>query len=94
MRQIARLTNLSPPGASKIVARLKKEGLLSTQSTGVVENVFAAKAGGFLRLKACHNLLAIRESGLLEMLRNEYEEPEAVVLFGSRPRGRHVQKRC
>ena len=92
LRQLARLTRLSPPGASKIVARLKKEGLLSTQSTDVVENVFAAKTGRFLGLKLCYNLLTVRESGLLKILRDEYEEPEAIVLFGSFARGEDTSK--
>ena len=83
LRQISRLTRLSAPGVMKIVARLKKEGLLFTESTGIVENVFANKTGRFLRLKRCYNLLAILDSGLVELLRDEYEEPEAIVLFGS-----------
>lgn len=92
VRQIARLTQLSAPGVSKIVARLKKEGLLSSESTGLVENVFAAKTGQFLHLKRCYNMMAIHESGLIDLLREEYEEPEAIVLFGSFGRGDDASK--
>ncbi|MEK6954668.1 MAG: nucleotidyltransferase domain-containing protein [Candidatus Micrarchaeota archaeon] len=87
IRAIARLLKLSAPGVSKIVARLKKEGLLSSEKTGLVENVSASKNEKFLRLKRCYNLLNVHESGVVEFLRHQYEEPEAIVLFGSYGKG-------
>ena len=87
IRQIARLVRLSAPGVLKVVARLKKKGLLASERSGVVENVSAAKNERFLRLKACYNMLALHESGLLGFLREEYEEPEAIVAFGSYAKG-------
>ncbi|MEW6329162.1 MAG: nucleotidyltransferase domain-containing protein, partial [Candidatus Micrarchaeota archaeon] len=53
---------------------------------------FADKTGRFLRLKMCYNILAVHESGLIEFLREEYEEPEVVVLFGSFARGEDTSK--
>ena len=92
IREIARLTGLSAPGVSKIVRRLKKEGLLLSEKNYLMENVFASKNEKFLRLKRCYNLLNIYESGLVEFLQQEYEEPEAIVLFGSYAKGEDSSK--
>lgn len=92
IRQIARLAKLSAPGVLKIVARLKKEGLLSSERAGPVENVFAEKNGRFPFLKTAHNIVAVRESGLVDFLRDQYEEPEAIILFGSFARGEDTSK--
>ena len=92
MRQIARLTHLSPPGVAKIVAKLKKEGLLSLENTDLVKNAFATRTDKFICLKKCHNLFTVQESKLIELLREEYEEPEAIVLFGSFAKGEDTSK--
>lgn len=83
IREIARKTGLSAPGVLKIVAKLKKEGLLLTEKNGPLEDVFAPKSQRFIQLKICHNLLLLGECGLVEFLRDVYEEPDAIVLFGS-----------
>jgi predicted nucleotidyltransferase len=87
LREIARQVHLSAPGVSKIVARLKNEGLLLSEKTDLVDNVFASKNDKFLRLKRCYNVLNIYGSGIVEFLRQQYEEPEAIVLFGSYGKG-------
>jgi predicted nucleotidyltransferase len=87
IREIARQVKLSPSGVMKIVARLKKAGLLISEKGGLVENVSVRKDGKFLRLKRCENIFAIYESGLIEFLRQQYEEPKAIVLFGSYAKG-------
>lgn len=92
VRQIARLTRLSAPGVAKIVAKLKKEGLVSFEDTGIVKNVFATRTDRFMCLKRCYNLYALRESGLVELLKEAYEEPEAIVLFGSFGRGEDTSR--
>ncbi len=92
MRQIARLTHLSPPGVAKIIGKLKKEGLLSWEDTGIVKNAFATRTEKFICLKKCYNLLAVQESKLVELLKDKYEEPEAIVLFGSFARGEDNSK--
>ncbi|MDO8340248.1 MAG: nucleotidyltransferase domain-containing protein [Candidatus Burarchaeum sp.] len=92
LRQMARLTHLSAPGVSKIVARLKKEGLLVSERGGLVENVSAARSGRFRHLKTCYNQLAIHDSGLVDFLRDEYEEPAAIILYGSFACGEDTSK--
>lgn len=92
IREIARRTHLSPAGILKIVARLKKEGLLVSHNNGVVEEVSASKTSKFFTLKRCHNLLSLHDSGLIPHLLGHYEEPEAIVLFGSFARADDTSK--
>jgi len=92
IREAARLTGLSAPGVLKIIGRLKKEGLLNSEKGKVVENVFATKTEKFIQLKRCYNILSLFDSGLVEVLREEYEEPEAIVLFGSYSEGSDIFK--
>ncbi len=90
IREIARLVRLSPPGVIKIVSRLKKEGLLISKREKVVENVRASKTDRFLRLKKYHNVERLFEIGLVEALRDAYQDPEAIVLFGSCSKGEDI----
>jgi len=87
IREIARLTGLSAPGVIKIIEKLKNEGLLVSRKEKAVENVWASREEGFLVLKRCHNLRDLNGSGLIRYLKDKYEEPEAIVLFGSYSRG-------
>ncbi|MBI5224534.1 nucleotidyltransferase domain-containing protein [Candidatus Micrarchaeota archaeon] len=87
IRKIARLVGLSAPGVIKIVSRLKTEGLLVSERTDLSEDVSASKNEKFLNLKRCYNFLNLQESGIVGFLQKHYEEPEAIVLFGSYSRG-------
>ncbi len=83
IREIARQTGLSSTGIIKIVGRLKREGLLVSKKTKVVEEVWPNFNARFPILKRIYNLYNIIDSGVVEYLRDFYEEPEAMVLFGS-----------
>jgi predicted nucleotidyltransferase len=83
IRQISRLVGLSPPGISKIIKRLKEERLLTSERKGMVEEVSASKTDKFFYLKLCHNISTLNESCLVKFLRDKYEEPEAIIVFGS-----------
>ena len=87
IREIARITKLSPPGVMKIVKNLVKEGLLISVKGKVVKNVAASKTEKFIQMKRFFNIYSLYESGLVSFLRKEYEEPEAIVLFGSFRKG-------
>lgn len=87
IRQIAKLTHLSAPGVMKIVHRLKRAGLLLSEKGKVVRNIRASKSDRFVRLKRCWNIEQLFESGFIDALRDVYEEPEAIVLFGSFAKG-------
>jgi predicted nucleotidyltransferase len=87
IREIARLTGLSAPGVLKILKKLKEEGLLVSEKGKVVKNVKASRNEKFFLLKKSYNLLSLFESGLIDFLKNKYEEPEAIVVFGSYSKG-------
>lgn len=87
VRELARQTKLSAPGILKIVATLEKEGLLSSQRTKVVTNIKATRNEKFLLFKRIDNLFSLFESELVGYLRQKYEEPDAIVAFGSFARG-------
>jgi len=87
IREIARQTGLSPPGVLKIVKKLKEETLLVSERENTVENVRASRNEKFFLLKKAYNALSLFESGLLNRLRDVYEEPEAIVIFGSYSKG-------
>ena len=87
IREIARQTCLSASGVLKILKKLKKENLLISERENVVENVEASRSEKFFQLKKTYNIRSLFESGLIERLRDLYEEPEAIVLFGSYSKG-------
>jgi len=90
VRQISRLTRLSPPGILKIAGKLKREGLLVSKKEKVVEEISASRSEKFIHLKLCYNILALFDSNLINFLRDVYEEPEAIVVFGSFARGEDI----
>ncbi len=90
LRELERLTGLSLPGIKKIEKKLEKENLLSTKKEAIVTNVYATRNEKFIILKRAYNLYSIYISGLLDFLRKHYEEPEAIILFGSYSRGEDI----
>lgn len=87
VREIARLTGLSAPGILKILCRLCKKNLLEVKKTIVVSEVSAKRGEEFIHLKRLHNLLSLYECGVVGFLEDAFEEPEAIIVFGSFSRG-------
>lgn len=84
IRQISRLTALSAPAVSSMVRSLKKENILRTKKEKGVLSVYAERERPeFLSLKRFYNLYKLYRSGLVEFMMDKYNEPEAIVLFGS-----------
>lgn len=92
IREIARQTSLSAPGVLKILKKLKEETLLVSERENIVENVKASRNEKFFLLKKAYNELSLFESGLIALLKDEYEEPEAIVVFGSYARGEDISE--
>ena len=92
IREIARITKLSPPGVMKIIKNLVKEDLLISVKGKVVKNVAASKSEKFVQMKRFFNLYLLYECGIASFLRQKYEEPEAIVLFGSYSKGEDISK--
>jgi len=92
IREIARLTGLSSTGVIKIIKRLKKENLLVSKKTKVIEELKPDFNGRFLVEKRLYNLSSVYDSGLVEFLKKYYEMPKAIVLFGSYSEGMDTEK--
>ena len=92
IREIARRTQLSPPSVLLALKRLKQESLLLSEKENVVENVQASRNEKFFLLKKAYNFISLFESGLTDYLRDKYEEPEAIVVFGSYSRGEDISE--
>jgi predicted nucleotidyltransferase len=93
LREIARQTNYSPAGARKALKNLLKLGFV-TETPGRAITLYAAntKSPLWLPLKRTTNMLSLYDAGLIEQLVDEYEEPQAIILFGSYARGDDTEK--
>lgn len=92
IRQIARLTRLSSAGVIKIVKRLKKEHLLISKKEKVVEDIKPDFYGKFIQIKRLYNIYSLYESGLVGFIKKFYEQPKAIILFGSYSDGTDTEK--
>ncbi len=92
LRELARLTGLSAPGVKKILRKLEKEGLVVIGKGKVAQSIRASKTPRFVFLKRLYNLNALWNSGLIVLLTNAYEEPEAIVVFGSYAKGEDASR--
>jgi predicted nucleotidyltransferase len=92
IRQISRLTKLSPPGVLKIVKRLSDEGFLLSEKSKLVKNISAPRTDKFIQAKRMFNVYSLYDCGIIRFLREKYEEPEAIILFGSYSKGEDTSK--
>ncbi len=92
IREISRLTGLSTTGVVRAVKELKKEGLLISKKEIKVELVSPYFEGNFVLMKRLYNIYFLYDSGLIDFLKKEFEQPEAIVLFGSYSNGTDGEK--
>lgn len=92
IRELARRTKISSAGIIKIVKRLKKEKLLITQKRANLEEIKPDFEGRFLQMKRIYNIFSLSDSGLIDALEDFYEQPTAIVLFGSYAQGMDAEK--
>ena len=90
LRELERLTHLSMPGVRKIVGKLKKNGLLNSKKEKVVKNFYASRNEKFIYIKRSYNLYSIYTCKLFDFLKVKYQEPQAIILFGSYSRGEDI----
>lgn len=93
VREISRILKKSPTTISKHLKNLEKKKLL------IKENKFnhlLFKANNedlrFKNTKLNYNLEIIRESGIIDYLSEEFNNPEAIILFGSYAKGENIRK--
>jgi len=94
LREISRMVEVAPPSVKKYLKELEKESLIvKTKHRIHGYPVYYANRDNenFKFLKRLHNVMKIRESGLLEYL-SERCMPDAVILFGSAANGEDLKE--
>jgi predicted nucleotidyltransferase len=93
LRRIADLTKVSPATVSRKLKNILSSNLLKTTRTIPILEVTAnLDSQLFLEAKKIYNQRRIRDSGLLNLLVEKYNHPEAIVLFGSYAKGEDIEK--
>jgi predicted nucleotidyltransferase len=92
LRELERLTKLSLPAVRNICQKLEKKGLLESKKEKIVKNFYATRNQKFIQLKRIYNIQSLFSIGLVDYLKNIYEEPEAIVLFGSYSKGEDISQ--
>ncbi|MFH1473570.1 MAG: nucleotidyltransferase domain-containing protein [Candidatus Aenigmatarchaeota archaeon] len=87
VREVARLSEISPATASKELKRMAKEGLLKERKERGF-NLYRSdlESDSYRDLKTYYNIRKLRKSGLVAALNAFYMKP-AIVLFGSAASG-------
>jgi|SRR3989344_1311331 len=93
LRELSRKTHLSMPTIISITKKLEKEGLISIKKgkalTVIKPNIEYKK---FIRMKRIYNLNSLYLAGLVDFLVKEYNNPEAIICFGSYSKGEDFEK--
>lgn len=93
VREVARIIKKSPTTASKYLQKSAKEGIL-TASKRLNHLLFKAntESNNFKQLKKQHNLSLLHKSGLIEFLKEEFGNPEAIGIFGSFAKAENIKE--
>ncbi|MBI2107843.1 nucleotidyltransferase domain-containing protein [Candidatus Woesearchaeota archaeon] len=93
LRELARLMKLSMPTIISSTDKLAKIKLITKTKGPVLTKVAANREStAFIRHKRVHNLEKIYTSGLVGHLSSSYNNPKAIILFGSFSRGDDTEK--
>ena len=91
IRELSRMTDISAPTILLAVKELEKLKLINTHKKGNLKIAKASLSIEFFHAKRVRNLQMLYESSLVNYLSNLYENPKAIVLFGSFSRGDDVE---
>ena len=92
LRELSRQTKLSMPSIISTTDKLNKEQLITKKKTPFLTTTKAnAKNQQFTRLKRIFNLEQIYNSNITDDLIQEYNHPQAIILFGSYSRGEDTE---
>lgn len=84
IREVARKLKCAPTTATKYLEGLEKRGFLAKNpSLGHILYKANRESSAFKNSKLHYNLNLIRQNKLVEHLQEFYNEPEAIILFGS-----------
>ena len=92
LREIARLVKLNPNTVSKILNDLVNEELIKKETSAVTVNFWANLDNErFIFEKRISNIKNIYYSGLIDELVKKYNNPDAIILYGSYSRGEDIE---
>ena len=91
VRELSRNLKKSPTTISKYLKELEKKGILKSEKK-FNHLLFRANTEkeAFRQLRIDYNIKKIKESGIIDFLVKEFNEPRAVVLFGSFAKGENI----
>jgi predicted nucleotidyltransferase len=93
IRELARKTKLSPPTALRIIRTLQKEGVIRETVVGRASQISAnLDSAKYKWMKRLANLKNIYECGIIEGFVDTYNDPQAIILFGSYSRGEDIER--
>lgn len=93
VRQLSNLLKKSPTTISKYLKEYEREGILKSEKK-LNHLLFKANTENnyFKQKKLCYNLFNINKSGLIDFLEKEFNQPEALILFGSFAKAENTKK--
>lgn len=92
VREVARLTGLTPTTSSKYLRKLLKDGfLIKKKNRNMLLYSAHTESQSFRDFKIYYNIKKIRYSGLIEFIEKELNYPEAIILFGSYAKGENAK---
>lgn len=93
VRELSRKLRKSPTTISKYLKELEKRRILKSEKK-FNHLLFKAKTEReeFKQLKINYNLKKINESGIIDFLVKEFNEPKAIILFGSFAKGENIKE--
>jgi predicted nucleotidyltransferase len=93
IRELARKAGIAPPTALYIVRALKKEGIVREARVARASQISAnLESLAYRRKKLVYNLDSVFSSGLIDFLIKAYNDPKAIILFGSYARGEDIER--
>lgn len=93
LRELSRILKLSMPTIISSTDKLAKEKLIIKEKCRVITKVTANRDNiEFARRKRLHNLELIYNLSLINYISESYNQPKAIILFGSFSRGEDIEK--
>ncbi|HIH31196.1 TPA: hypothetical protein HA235_00665 [Candidatus Woesearchaeota archaeon] len=91
LSDLAKEANVAKPHASRIIETLQNIELVEIEKLSKIWRIRAnQQQWNFIKSKIVHNLNFIYQSGLVEFLNQEFNNPRSITLFGSFRRGEDI----
>lgn len=92
LRELSRNTGISLPSIKDHVEKLVEKDFIKKVEEGVYPGFKAKRNEKFKLYKRLNLVERLNENGLVEYLKEELNEPDAIVLFGSAAYGEDIEK--